>query len=575
MVGLLSGRFRDGVWNVRTVLIGGLLLYYERVVFVPGLFVMGYLIRVLREADEGSLPEFEGWLELGVLGVKGQLIWFAYVVAAPATVVVLTTENVLEQGEALRMVVGFVFEPYTYVITVARYLAEFAGVGQEVSSAVLSLEPVLVFLLMLYLFPAALQAFAEEGRLGAAFAPAEIRAVVTDRSYLRPWAGFVVRWLGGVVAISLPFYFGRDVSAFLVSVLGPGFLENTLGELSVVLAVSLGFYLLASAYRTLGTTRTPDLRALLASSPAAAALDSLRRRLPSDHTLQVFLVGGLLLSTGLLPVMVLAFGYLVRLLADRGGRDRLPTFDRWRALWWDGVRMLVVWAAYTAGPVLVLLAGQRELMPQGVSLASLARANAVVGGLGVLVGPMAAYEVDRVVRDLLLRSGLVGATTNNPYLVRDVGAVPVGTWVLFFAALLVVSYLLPAAVYRVATAEREQSPLLAGFDLRSVLGLARQPGYATSWVKAAAAWSLGSGPVVAWYVWRRDRFYKLLPSDTPLTPVDLLNAALPAWLSVEVPVPVPTVDGVVSAVFLLAASVVCFYCLVLGYGLIAAGCEPR
>lgn len=576
MSGSALGQLRDGAWNLRTVLIGGLLLYYERVVFVPGLFVMGYLMRVLREAEEGPPPEFEDWFELAVLGVKAQLVWFLYLVAAPAVVVLLTVRDVIRQGEALQMMVGFLFEPYTYVLTVAEYITQFTGVGGGVSSTVLSFEPVLVFVLMLYLLPAALRALAEEGRLGAAFAPEEIRAAVTDRSYVYPCVQFVVRWLAGVVAISLPFYFGRDLSAFLVSILGVGFLENTLSELSVIVAVSLGFYLLTTAYRALGTARVPDFRALLAAWMPVARLRTLQRRLPSDRAVQVFLVGGLLLSTGLLLVAVPAMGYLVRVVGTRPeARERLPAFDCWWELWWDGVRVVILWIAYTVWPVVVLLAGQPVLMPGSVSLASLARANTVVGGLGVPVGPMAAYELDRVVRDVLYRLELVSGPTNNPYLVRDVATVSSDTWAAFFATLLVVLYLLPAAICRVATAEEGRRPLLAGLDPRSVLALAGRPRYARNWVKSVVVWSLGSGSVIAWYVWRRDRFYRRFPSDAPVTPVDLLNAVLPEWIAIEVPVPVPTVDGIVSATFLLVVSSFCFYCLVRGYMTVASGCELR
>lgn len=560
----------SGLGTQKILVIGGLLLYYERFIIIPGIFVLGYLITVLRESQEDTPPDFVNWFDLAIRGLKAQIIRFTYLVAVPVLVVVLTAKDIIEQGRALNVLVSFVFQPFPHVLTVVGYIAEFAGMRPDVTTNVLSLEPILVFVGMLYVFPAALQVYATEERFRSAFAPKRIRGIVTEKSYVTAWIQFITLWLASIVVISFPFYYGSAISEFLVAQFGVGFIENLLGELVVIFAATLGFYLLVAAYYAFGSTDTADIRSLWTSILPTGALNSIRS-LVSSHTIQVVIIGGLLLSTQLLPIVVFVAGYLFRVIGS-GSSKTLPPWTRWAELARDGIGVIFVWFGYIVGPILVLLSGQPVLLPRGVEVGSLRQANAVVGSLGVIVGPPLAYELDRVIRDTLI--GLQVATlSNNPYLVRDVRAVSVRTWLLFIVGAVIVSYFLPAALYRAATTDRDRMAFVAGFDLRAVLSVVSNRRYGTKWIRSILIWLVGSGSLIAWYVWRRHRLYTGGPGDTALTPIDVLNSMLPQWAQSDLAVPVPTVDGILSTTLLLLTSMFCFYCLVWGHVLIASGCD--
>jgi len=570
----LSGLQRGLRRHLTTVLIGGMCLYYERFLFVPGVFVTGYLIRVLRTAEDGTIPEFDDWADLVVVGVKGQLIWFSYLVLIPGFVVLLTASEVVEQGRALDVMTGFVFEPYTYVLTVGNYLAEFAGVADEVSAGVLALEPVLVFALMLYLFPAALQAFAEDDRFVAAFATKRLRARVADPGYFVAWVQFVCLWGTGVIMVSFPFFFEAAITDLVLAHVGVGFVGNTLEELPVVLSAHVGFVLTVAAYYVLARRHERTIDSMVRGLVPAWLAEHVRRNSPSDHAVRVVAVGGLLLSTGVVVVCAIALGYVVRVVrsVEQGGSG-FPPFDGWWRLWKDGVRVAVLWAGYTLLPALVLLYGQPTLLPGRVTVSSLRLANTVVGGLGLPVGPMVAYDGDRVVREVLVRTGMGSPATNNPFLVRDVAAVSPLVWVAVVLLALVAVYLLPAAVYRLSMADGTVSPLREGFALRAVARLALRPTYARHWGAGVLVWTFGSLPALVWNVWRRELIYRGVRADAPVRSLDVLNEILPAFVPVRVEAPLPTAAGMTSAFVLILSSLLCFAYLIWGYALVAEGCE--
>jgi len=177
----------DDDWT-RTVLIGGILSLLG-VLVVPTILVLGYLVRVLRETMHGDdrTPVFDEWGDLFVDGVKAFAITLAYGVV-PAVI-----------GAAV--VAGGIL---SFAVVAGGGNATAAGGLGVVVVIVGGLLALVLGLLAAYVVPAATAAFAETGRLGAAFSVEDLRPVLASGRYATAWlSAFAVVVGGGLLGAAL------------------------------------------------------------------------------------------------------------------------------------------------------------------------------------------------------------------------------------------------------------------------------------------------------------------------------------------------------------------------------------
>lgn len=205
-----------GEKKVETLLVGGVLSLLG-FLFVPLLFVYGYLVRVVRQVAAGDTdrpPVFDEWGDLLVDGVVAFAISLVYllvpaIAVAVAAFLFLVPITVVEGGAG----------PRTGLL---------AAGGLLVALLVLSVT-LLLLLAALYLFPAGVAAFARTGRFGAAFAPRDLRTVAGDRRYATGWLifvaiGILAQVLSGAVAATgvggllVPFvlFYGNVAGAYAI-----------------------------------------------------------------------------------------------------------------------------------------------------------------------------------------------------------------------------------------------------------------------------------------------------------------------------------------------------------------------
>ena len=164
---------RTGDDWTKTVLIGGILSLLG-VLVVPTVLVLGYLVRVLERTMHGDEqpPEVDDWGGLLVDGIQAFAITLAYVFV-PAAV-----------GAAV--VVGGVL---SFAVVGGSGAGSGAAGGAGVAVLVVgSLLTLALSLLAAYVIPAAIAAFAETGRIGAAFSAADLRPALTSGTYATAWA---------------------------------------------------------------------------------------------------------------------------------------------------------------------------------------------------------------------------------------------------------------------------------------------------------------------------------------------------------------------------------------------------
>jgi hypothetical protein len=209
----------NGEQKLETLLIGGLLTLLG-VVFVPILFVYGYLVRVVRRVAAGETsepPPFGEWGELFVDGIAAFVVSVVYFLV-PAIVVTA--------GALL----------FLLPVTAVEAAGPSAGGGLvAIVGLLLALLGVVVAVVLtfaaLYLVPAAVAAFARSGRFGAAFSPSMLRPIAGDRRYATGWlvavaVSLVVQIVASVVAatgvgaILVPFllFYGYVAGAYAVGV---------------------------------------------------------------------------------------------------------------------------------------------------------------------------------------------------------------------------------------------------------------------------------------------------------------------------------------------------------------------
>ena len=199
---------KDGEKGAMTVLIGGLLSLLGFLV-VPAILVTGYLVRVLDRTADGETepPRFDDWGELLVTGVKSFVITVAYLLIPAVLALVFIGGGALALGTDSGVADAF----GTVGILVGSILTLVVGLG------------------IWYVFPAALTNFAQDRRMGSAFAFGDIAPVLKSGKYATGWlmgllvvvvAGAVIGLLAAVPVIGwlaglfLSFY--AQVAAFYI-----------------------------------------------------------------------------------------------------------------------------------------------------------------------------------------------------------------------------------------------------------------------------------------------------------------------------------------------------------------------
>jgi len=167
---------------LKNVAIGGMLIFAS-FLFVPTFFVLGYVVRALRNIMNGveEPPAFDGWGELFVDGLKTFAIGFVYSLV-PAVFVLVT---LFASGASLGL--------------------SGSGNGGSIVAVLLALVAVLatvvVSLLLAYLLPAAIVSWVRTDSLSAAFSPGELRVLAFSRTYATGWAvAFGIGLLAGIVS---------------------------------------------------------------------------------------------------------------------------------------------------------------------------------------------------------------------------------------------------------------------------------------------------------------------------------------------------------------------------------------
>jgi len=210
----------NGEKKIETQAIGGVLTLLS-VLFVPILFVYGYLIRVIRQTASGSVeepPAFNDWGELLVDGLVGFVISMVYT---------------LIPGIIITVAALVVFGSFGIVGSAA---ADSGGggilaAGGVLAALVIVLVSVVLSLIAVYVVPAAVAAFARTGEFGSAFSPSVLRPMLTDRRYMTAWAvavgiailaqiaGSVVS-VTGIGAVLVPFltFYGSVAGAYAIGV---------------------------------------------------------------------------------------------------------------------------------------------------------------------------------------------------------------------------------------------------------------------------------------------------------------------------------------------------------------------
>lgn len=600
------GYLRHVEHPVRTVLVGSVLLYYGRTSVLPSLFVMGYVVRVIRHeqswapegepaADSptptvddrdttGDRPTFDRWVDLFVTGVQAQLVWFVYVLLVPFVVTVLLQQGAIDPGEATKTGLSFLLTPFTvsFVVAVGSALGSTGAltgllgrldaelvqvvVSGEFAFALPSLEPLVLFVGALYVYPAALSAFAETGDIRAAFRVRTLRSRVVTLAYAISWLQFVSLWALSIVVAMSPRIWGSVIFPALGDVVGPSYLLRTqANELVVVLSAVVGFVLLVAAYVALTTDQRTSARPTV-----RAALDRLSTRLRlSDSSLVLVVAGGILLSLGNAFGAVLVAGYLVSVLHRTvGGDDSLPEITDWVQLGRDGLRATGLWIGAVSLPLTVLLLGQ-DTGSYDTSLSPAVRTlvNGVVGLQGVTFLAPLAYLLDFLVSDLLVFSD-VPARAFHPWSVGDPSAVPPLVWLGFGVTLLSVWYVFPAVltVFSAAPPARRRLTRLNRRVVWRVLGAAE---YRRAWVRVLPLWLLATGAHASWYLWRRHARYVAIEREVGLAP-DVTTVVVEPF---GVEFPVPTTVGLITAPFLLVVATVSFACLVSAYATVGRACR--
>lgn len=212
---------RTGDDAVKTLLIGGLLTLAS-VLIVPTIVVVGYLLRVLRGADETDAPVFDDWETLLVDGLKGTAVTLAYF-AVPILA-------------GIAVAVGLLVTVSTFTVTSGTTAVPPRSAVAGGGLVILALSLVGLFALSWsvaasYLLPAALARLATTDEMSSALAVRDLWTTVATGSYTTAWllalavsvgAGFLMGIVSlvpvvGAVASAFVFFYANVVAFRLYS----------------------------------------------------------------------------------------------------------------------------------------------------------------------------------------------------------------------------------------------------------------------------------------------------------------------------------------------------------------------
>ena len=203
----------------KTVFVGGILILLS-VLIVPGVTLVGYLMRVLRRTSAGddAAPTFEDVDDLVAMtkeGIPGFVVAFVYGIV-PAIV----------------LAVAFGGAILSFVLGDASGSGGLVGLGLGTLLLGGLLGGILA-LIAAYVTPAALANVAERGTIGSGFDLGALRPVLLSGTYATGWLiAFAVILVGGFV----------------------GGLLNVVPGLGTVLGVFVQFYFVVAAYYVVGHT---------------------------------------------------------------------------------------------------------------------------------------------------------------------------------------------------------------------------------------------------------------------------------------------------------------------------------
>lgn len=490
--------------DVSSYVLGGALLFYGRGTVLLLVVLFGYLKRVVEfDPSEETVPAFDDWAGLLADGTRLLVIWLVYFVTLPLLGVLLVERNLLTEG-----VVGEVV-PVFGKVTLALITGAVEGrlvpagdggrlvytvvVGGD-SYSLSSAEPVVLALVLAYVYPAAVLQYTKSGSLWSAFRFGSFRSHLESPRYAVQWTAFMVLSLVGLYLLARAGSWAKTISDAVWTFGGePILLSNEVGELAVFVFAVLSFQSFVLAYYVLGRRTLPTWWERVAATVTRY-----------DSELAKVVLGGVLLSLGITPSLVPVLGYLSKVYERaRMGDGGLPAFEGWWELVARGLYLVGAWAALVSVPWAILLLGQGErtlaTKPTGIA-ADLG--NALVGATALPVGPPVAFQLDRGIGDVLRIVGF--HPTADSYGVGDPTQIPVWALVAFVITLLSAWIAFVLVVAALTERRVQETPfretvgrLLAGD--RSI----RDPGFRRRLRAAAVWWTAGGLPFVGWYVWRR------------------------------------------------------------------------
>jgi hypothetical protein len=506
-----------------TLLLGGLLWAYGVWIIVPGILVMGYFVRVLRDVPPSPgaeditprpavAPRFDNWIGLFVDGVKLYAIWIVYLF--------LAFSATLPYGDSGESTTIFLILLRTLLGNVGFLVRVWAAFGAEefatapVVGVSLDFPAVLLFAVAMYVAPAALLNFAARGRLRDGFEFDEIRAILASPTYAGRWVVFLSVWLVSSFVLYLP-------SAEVVGLFVPtGFpmVAEVLRESIELLRGLVSFALLLSGYVALGRVAVPPKKNVSLGTLTDVVLGTRLASLVQRRTQfgQTILVASLLGVFWSIPAVVVLTGYLVRFIRTVVTDDAPPQFDRLDELVLDGFRALGLWVIYMTLPLFLLVNWWTN------TTVDVRLLTAFTGVPGAVVG---AWYVGRDYFNSIASVSAVSTLLDPPF-------------VSVLGVLCLAIYLYPAALVRIAY----EGHFSAGLHLRSLVVHVLRRSYAMAWLRGMI--QLGSGVAISlsWNWWRVGQGG--FDTDT-LVSVGGLNL-----------VNVPTGLGIVSSLYLFVVSVV-------------------
>lgn len=209
----------EGDDALTTIAIGGILELFGFLI-VPVLFVYGYLVRVIRTVSAGDdemPPAFEAWEELLVDGLKASLVALVYT-AVPSLVLTIALAPIfligsvsVNGGGGGSAIVSGIILLFVFVVGIVALLLLLAAV---------------------YIVPAAVAAFAQTDRLGAAVSIGELRRIGGSGQ-------FAIAWLVAVVIVLVAGFVQGILAATLVGLIALPFL-NFYGNVAAAYAIGRG-----------------------------------------------------------------------------------------------------------------------------------------------------------------------------------------------------------------------------------------------------------------------------------------------------------------------------------------------